>query len=140
MVVHDIFHEINFLDRCFEEFLSLSDIFNQLLTTSVNYGKMNPEVIIMENLRFYSVGKVAEILDVSIRTVRRLISDGELETIKVRKSIRISDTHLDEYVKRNNPKYPKKRRFSLEGIIENGQVDEDALDEVTKIWESRELQ
>jgi predicted DNA-binding antitoxin AbrB/MazE fold protein len=34
----------------------------------------------------------------------------------------------------------RKRRFSLEGIIENGNVDEKALDEVTKIWESRELQ
>ena len=33
----------------------------------------------------------------------------------------------------------RKKRFSLEGIIENGQVDEKALDEVTKIWESREL-
>jgi len=34
----------------------------------------------------------------------------------------------------------QKKRFSLEGIIDNGQVDEKALDEVTKIWESRELQ
>jgi predicted DNA-binding antitoxin AbrB/MazE fold protein len=31
----------------------------------------------------------------------------------------------------------RKKRFSLEGIIENGKVDEKALDEVTKIWESR---
>ena len=34
----------------------------------------------------------------------------------------------------------QKKRFSLEGIIDNGQVDEKALDEVTKIWESRDLQ
>jgi len=94
----------------------------------------------MENQKFYSVEKVAEILDVSVRTVRRLISDGDLEAIKVRKSVRVSDEHLDIYVNKNNRKYIQKKRFSLEGIIENGQVDEKALDEVTKIWESRELQ
>jgi len=94
----------------------------------------------MENQKFYSVEKVAAILDVSVRTVRRLISDGELEAIKVRKSIRVSDKHLDIYINKNNRKYIQKKRFSLEGIIENGQVDEKALDEVTKIWESRELQ
>ena len=94
----------------------------------------------MENQKFYSVEKVATILDVSVRTVRRLISDGELEAIKVRKSVRVSDEHLDSYVNKDNRKYIQKKRFSLEGIIENGQVDEKALDEVTKIWESRELQ
>ena len=94
----------------------------------------------MENQKFYSVEKVAEILDVSVRTVRRLISDGELEAIKVRKSVRVSDEKLDSYVNKDNRKYIQKKRFSLEGIIENGQVDEKALDEVTKIWESRELQ
>ena len=93
----------------------------------------------MENQKFYSVEKVAEILDVSVRTVRRLISDGDLEAIKVRKSVRVSDEHLDIYVNKNNRKYIQKKRFSLEGIIENGQVDEKALDEVTKICESREL-
>lgn len=93
----------------------------------------------MEDRKFYSVIKVAEILDVSVRTVRRLISDGELETIKVRKSVRVSGDNLDNYVN-NNRKHPHKKRFSLEGIIEDGQVDEKALDEVTKIWESRELQ
>ena len=94
----------------------------------------------MENQKFYSVEKVAEILDVSVRTVRRLISDGDLEAIKVRKSVRVSDKHLDIYVNKDNRKYTQKKRFSLEGIIENGQVDEKALDEVTKILESRELQ
>ena len=94
----------------------------------------------MEDRKFYSVEKVAEILDVSVRTVRRLISDGELEAIKVRKSVRISDDHLDNYVNKGNRKQAQKRRFSLEGIIEDGQVDEKSLDEVTKIWESRELQ
>jgi excisionase family DNA binding protein len=102
--------------------------------------RCNLEVIIMEDRKFYSVEKVAEILDVSVRTVRRLISDGELEAIKVRKSVRISDDHLDNYVNKGNRKQAQKRRFSLEGIIEDGQVDEKALDEVTKIWESRELQ
>ena len=94
----------------------------------------------MEDRKFYSVVKVAEILDVSVRTVRRLISDGELEVIKVRKSVRVSGDNLDNYVNKNNRKHPHKKRFSLEGIIEDGQVDEKALDEVTKIWESRELQ
>ena len=49
-------------------------------------------------------------------------------------------TKPDVSLKIADRKHIQKKRFSLEGIIENGQVDEKALNETTKIWESRELQ
>jgi len=51
----------------------------------------------MENQKFYSVEKIAAILDVSVRTVRRLISDGDLKAIKVRKSVRVSFVIMAEW-------------------------------------------
>jgi len=37
----------------------------------------------------------------------------------------------------SNFKPKKKRRFSLQGMIKDGQVKDEHLDEVKKIWESR---
>jgi excisionase family DNA binding protein len=99
----------------------------------------------MEEAKFYNVERVAEILDVSIRTVRRLISDGVLKAIKVRKSIRISDDSLNTYIRMetiNSQEHPKKKRFSLRGRVKGGgPISEEAIDEVIKEWNTvKELQ
>ena len=44
--------------------------------------------------------EVAEILRVSVQTVRRLINDGELKAIKVRGQLRVKQTDLDDYLSR----------------------------------------
>ncbi len=95
-------------------------------------------------MKFMTMNEVAESLSVSRMTVHRLIKSGQLKALKVNKSVRISESSFSDYVERNlkgdGNKKPKKRRFSLRGMIKDGQVDDQALDEVKKIWESRELQ
>ena len=46
-----------------------------------------------------SVNDVAERLDVSPRSVRRLIAEGKIRTYKIRRSIRISEADLLDYLK-----------------------------------------
>ena len=39
-------------------------------------------------------------LSCSVKTVRRLVDDGELEALKVRGGLRITDGSIDAYIKR----------------------------------------
>lgn len=48
--------------------------------------------------RLRSLSEVADYLDVSIRTVRRLIARGELRAHRVGRSLRIQDAELAAYV------------------------------------------
>jgi len=130
-------------------------------------------------MKFMTMNEVAESLSVSRMTVHRLIKSGQLKALKVNKSVRIPESSFSGYVEQNlkgngddkpkkrrfslegmikdsdkikeelvdqtlnegkNKETIKKRRFSLRGMIKDGQVDDQALDEVKKIWESRELQ
>jgi len=43
----------------------------------------------------------ARALSVSERTVERLVSRGDLATVKVRRARRISDAEIDRYIKAN---------------------------------------
>ena len=95
-------------------------------------------------MKFMTMNEVAESLSVSRMTVHKLIKSGQLKALKVNKSVRIPESSFSGYVeqnlKGNGGDKPKKKRFSLEGMIKDGQVDDQALNEVKKIWESRELQ
>lgn len=52
--------------------------------------------------RLYNAKEVAEILGVSLRTVRQLIADKELKTIRVgKKMVRISKDNILEYLNEN---------------------------------------
>jgi len=82
--------------------------------------------------------EVADKLQIKETTVREWARIGILKAIRVGRYWRFRSNDLDNWLK--GRERPEKKRFSLEGMIENGQVDEKALDEVTKIWESRELQ
>lgn len=95
-------------------------------------------------MKFMTMNEVAESLSVSRMTIYRLIKSGQLKALKVNKSVRIPESSFTGYIecnlKGNGDENTKKRRFSLRGMIKDGQVDDQALDEVKKIWESRELQ
>ena len=96
--------------------------------------------VMQEN--WYSVEELAEKLKLHQESIRRLIRSGKLRAVKFGRIIRIPESSFLEYIEQNieNGNGIKKRRFSLRGIIKDGQVDDQALDEVTKIWESRDLQ
>jgi len=48
-----------------------------------------------------SYRRAAERLAISERTVERLVSRGELATVRVRRARRISDAEIDRYIKAN---------------------------------------
>jgi len=50
------------------------------------------------NITVYTVSEAAEILRVSSKTIYRLISDGTIECVRVRGSIRITRRALDEFL------------------------------------------
>ena len=49
--------------------------------------------------KFYNVNEVAEILNISARTVRNLCYSGEISHNKIGGQIRISQTDLETYLK-----------------------------------------
>lgn len=54
----------------------------------------------MEDKELYSIDEVAVRLDISIKSVRRLVASGELKSVKIRNIYRISKEALDEFLVR----------------------------------------
>ena len=55
-------------------------------------GRMSDDALL-------TVEKVAEILDVHIKTVRSYIASGELPAIKLKREYRIQQSDLDEFIR-----------------------------------------
>lgn len=55
----------------------------------------------MEN-QFYTIDKIAEILDMHHKTIRKFITEGKLPASKVGKQWRISDHDLSVFMEKNN--------------------------------------
>ena len=91
----------------------------------------------MEAKKFYSIPQVADMLEVSPITIRRLIWNQKLEAVKVGKSIRIADEDIDTYMKKNKTKKKlSESEFSLEGMFTEGEpIPKEAVDEVIAEWE-----
>lgn len=47
----------------------------------------------------YTLEEVADILKVSVSTVRRLIKEGQLKTVRVRTQLRVTKEELDRFLK-----------------------------------------
>lgn len=58
----------------------------------------------MAQKEYYSIDEVAEILSVSVKSVRRLVASGELEAIRVSNLYRISQSAFDQFVSQNTAK------------------------------------
>ncbi|MGN0229243.1 MAG: helix-turn-helix domain-containing protein, partial [Muribaculaceae bacterium] len=56
----------------------------------------------MVNKEYYSIDEVAEKLSVSVKSVRRLVASGELESIRVSNLYRISQCAFDDFVRKNS--------------------------------------
>jgi len=101
--------------------------------------------------------EVAKRLHVSSKTIIRLVQDGSLPALKLKRAIRISESAVDEFIQRNyrestikadkkeawdDEEKPKKERFSLQGIFKGGEpIPEEAIDEAIKEWNKvKELQ
>ena len=63
--------------------------------------------------------QVAEILKVSRRTVYRLVSEGELEAFRVRGSLRVRQSDVDRYIRRQIAVFQRET-----GIAEDSVPDE----------------
>ena len=53
--------------------------------------------------RFYSLISAAELLDVSIRTIRRIVKNERIEVYKVGRRIRLSESQLKSMIKLQKP-------------------------------------
>ena len=53
--------------------------------------------------RFYSLKSAAEILDISIRTMRRIVKNERIEIYKVGRRIRLSESQLKSMIKLQKP-------------------------------------
>lgn len=91
---------------------------------------------------WYSVDEVAAKLKLHVESVRRLIRAKKLNALKFGRVLRIPQSSFNEFAKcymlKDSDK-DQRTRFSMEGIITHGNVDDKALDEVKKIWQVREL-
>jgi len=50
-------------------------------------------------MQLYTLEEVADILRVSVQTVRRMIADGELQAKKIRGQWRVEKEVLEEYIR-----------------------------------------
>jgi len=48
--------------------------------------------------KLYSLPECADILSCSVKTVRRLVSDGKISACRVRGGLRVVQTSLDSYI------------------------------------------
>ena len=53
--------------------------------------------------RFYSLKSAAEMLDISIRTMRRIVEKERIEVYKVGRRIRLSESQLKSMIKLQKP-------------------------------------
>ena len=53
--------------------------------------------------RFYSLKRAAEMLDISIRTMRRIVKNERIEVYKVGRRIRLSESQLKSMIKLQKP-------------------------------------
>ena len=60
-------------------------------------------------LRYLRIDQTAEYLNCSIRTVYRLVSDGELEAFRLKSSLRITRDSINEYVTRKIKDFRKEK-------------------------------
>ena len=58
----------------------------------------------MKSNSFYTVGQVAELLQVHWQTVLNYIKGGKLEAVKLGRGYRISKEALDKFIKQNTSK------------------------------------
>jgi len=52
----------------------------------------------IQGVKFYTVQELAEVLEVTPKTVRKYISKGELKSIRIGRSIYVSEIFLREYL------------------------------------------
>jgi excisionase family DNA binding protein len=72
-----------------------------MLTNRATMGSKEAPIGVdsMSDDALLTVEKVAEILDVHIKTVRAYIASGELAAIKLKRDYRISRTDLDNFIR-----------------------------------------
>lgn len=79
----------------------------------------------MEN-QFYTIDKIAELLGLHHKTIRKFITEGKLSASKVGKQWRISGHDLSIFMEKNNVNVDNKRVSEEQSIdfISNGEVKE----------------
>ena len=85
----------------------------------------------MEN-QFYTIDKIAEILGLHHKTIRRFITEGKLAASKVGKQWRISGHDLSVFMEKNNVNASDKKISEESNIdfVTNGEVKETVLQKV----------
>ena len=58
----------------------------------------------IQMVKLYTTREVAEYFGVSLSTVIRLIRDGELDAIKIRRQVRISDKAIRDFIAAKEPR------------------------------------
>ena len=56
--------------------------------------------MLMTDQKFYTLEEIADILRVSVETVRRLIISGDIEAKRVGRQYRISQENLNKYLEK----------------------------------------
>jgi excisionase family DNA binding protein len=74
---------------------------NRRTSSSINAGKSGENPTAhgrRQQIRFFTIAEVAEMLRVATRTVRRWIDDGKLVAHRLGRSVRIADSDLHAFL------------------------------------------
>ncbi|MCH5239677.1 MAG: DNA cytosine methyltransferase [Muribaculaceae bacterium] len=90
----------------------------------------------MENKDFFSIDEISTKLGVSVKSIRRLVASGELQSVKIRNLYRVSKEALDLYLQKNT--YVPIRQSSLFNSDELGEFESPTKRRTRKSIESLE--
>lgn len=71
------------------------------LSSSLSVGRIRRRSGGSDHVRFFTIRQVAQLIDVSIRSVRRWIASGELKTHRFGRSVRIAESDLNDFINRH---------------------------------------
>jgi excisionase family DNA binding protein len=72
-----------------------------ILLLLLGFSKVGKEQeMLMTDQKFYTLEEVADMLRVSVETVRRLVLSGEIEAKRVGRQYRISQENLNKYLEK----------------------------------------
>lgn len=92
----------------------------------------------MIDKKYYTAKEIAKSLSVKPVTIYRLAKRGELNAIRIGKSIRFDPEEVDTFIKNASIKKAEKKHFSIVGIVCDGRVTDEDIDEVINEWNKTE--
>ncbi len=95
--------------------------------------------LIVEDIKLYSVKELSELLGVTKAAILGYIKDGRLKAQMLGGKWVVANDNLKEFLTGSYSKPKEKKRISLGGMFNDGNITDEDIGEAKKIWEVKTL-